>query len=92
MNIDLGNIESIEQLHLKLKDGLEFPEFYGKNWDAFWDAITGIITLSEPLEFDNWISFEKRFPRDSRILKELAEEYNSESHPHSINIKAGNSS
>jgi hypothetical protein len=24
----------------KLSDALGFPDFYGRNWDAFWDSIT----------------------------------------------------
>lgn len=45
----------------ELKKALNFPDYYGENWDAFWDCInrdcdadfitiTGIKTLSDDLK------------------------------------------
>jgi RNAse (barnase) inhibitor barstar len=31
---------SARSLHEKLAAALGFPDYYGKNWDAFWDCIT----------------------------------------------------
>ncbi|MFI1170120.1 barstar family protein [Streptomyces melanogenes] len=27
------------------------PYFYGRNWDAFWDAVTGLVRIPEPSAF-----------------------------------------
>ncbi|WP_240478314.1 barstar family protein [Photobacterium aquae] len=39
MRIDLRMIESKIQLHELMANCLGFPDFYGKNWDAFWDCL-----------------------------------------------------
>lgn len=57
---------------------LEFPEFYGKNWDAFWDVITGSIELPERIEFDNWSELVKALPTEADILKSIFIDFNKE--------------
>nr|WP_257207653.1 barstar family protein [Bacillus cereus] len=32
-----------KEFYLLFKEKLEFPDFYGENWDAFWDCITGSV-------------------------------------------------
>ncbi|WP_268800413.1 barstar family protein [Pseudomonas huanghezhanensis] len=36
---------SAEELHCVLRGALGFPGWQGCNWDAFWDAITGLIEM-----------------------------------------------
>jgi ribonuclease inhibitor len=51
MQIDISSVESEEQLHALLSSALSLPDFYGHNWDAFWDSITGMIELPANIEF-----------------------------------------
>jgi RNAse (barnase) inhibitor barstar len=74
--IDLGNISSVQELHLKFKTELGFPEFYGMNWDAFWDAITGLVEMPEQLTLSNWSALESTLGSDSEILKGLIVNFN----------------
>ncbi len=37
--IDLTGCKYIYELHQRIQEALEFPEYYGKNLDAFWDCI-----------------------------------------------------
>jgi ribonuclease inhibitor len=74
--IDLGHIDSVQELHLKLKTELGFPEYYGMNWDAFWDAITGLVEMPEELILINFEKLEVALPSDAEILKDLIREYN----------------
>lgn len=76
MTIDLGNINTVQELHLKFKTELGFPDFYGMNWDAFWDAITGLVEMPEELILINFEQLEDMLPSDAEILKELVTEYN----------------
>lgn len=78
--INVNNVKTIEELHGILKDKLGFPDFYGMNWDAFWDTITGLVTMPKRLILIGWFNIESRLPRDSRIMKECLEELN-ESYP-----------
>ncbi|WP_028865068.1 barstar family protein [Psychromonas aquimarina] len=79
MQIDLCSIESNEQLHKHLSSSLLFPDFYGMNWDAFWDCITDLIVLPETIEFLNSQSLKAKLPESYTQLKEcftdLALEY-----------------
>ncbi|MFJ5518048.1 barstar family protein [Streptomyces griseoluteus] len=42
ITIDVSEVSDESALHLLLKQKLGFPDFYGMNWNAFWDAITGL--------------------------------------------------
>ena len=37
--LDLTGCRYLAELHQRIKEALDFPEYYGKNWDAFWDCI-----------------------------------------------------
>jgi RNAse (barnase) inhibitor barstar len=68
IEIDLTNISSSEDLHTALKEALEFPSFYGMNWNAFWDAITGLIEMPETLRLKGWAVFSQRLPDEAQYL------------------------
>lgn len=76
VNIDLSNIETPKELQIVLKEKLEFPDFYGKNWNAFWDAITGLVELPESIVFENWKDLEKNMPEEASYLKNMLNEFN----------------
>lgn len=75
MEIDLGAVESVEQLHVLFQETFCFPSYYGRNWDAFWDAITGLVELPPRIRLLGWQQFESRFPRDARIMRECLTDY-----------------
>ncbi|HWO97346.1 MAG TPA: barstar family protein [Bacillus sp. (in: firmicutes)] len=77
VTIDVTNIKTANELHLLLKEKLEFPDFYGENWDAFWDAITGLVApLPNKVIFHGWSELEKNLPSDAKIMKECFHDYN----------------
>ncbi|WP_340014400.1 barstar family protein [Paenibacillus sp. FSL K6-1318] len=78
--IDVTNINSSPQLHQLLRNNLGFPEFYGMNWDAFWDAITGLVEMPQKLILVGWKFVEDHIPQDAARMKELLNRLN-EKHP-----------
>lgn len=42
--VDFTDCKTIWDFHQRIKKAFHFPDFYGQNWDAFWDL------LSEPRE------------------------------------------
>ncbi len=38
--INLSGAKSVYDIHEKIQDGLNFPDYYGKNLDALWDCLT----------------------------------------------------
>ena len=69
VTIDLSEINSPRQLHASLAAALAFPSMYGMNWDAFWDAITGLVDMPQQLELRGWPAFAARLPDEAAILQ-----------------------
>ncbi|WP_273128127.1 barstar family protein [Bacillus weihaiensis] len=79
--LDVSAVQASTDFHYLLKKNLDLPDFYGMNWDAFWDAITGLIELPETLIFEGWSNVEERLPKDSKIFINLLNDFN-EQNPH----------
>lgn len=73
VTIDLSEINTARQLHAALAAALGFPAFYGMNWDAFWDAITGLVDMPQQLELRGWPAFAAHLPRDAALLRRCLE-------------------
>ena len=71
VTIDLSDINSPRQLHAALAAALGFPSFYGMNWDALWDAITGLVETPQQLELRGWPAFATRLPADAAMLQRI---------------------
>ena len=39
VTLDLTGCRSLGEIHQRIKKAFDFPDFYGENWDAFWDLI-----------------------------------------------------
>jgi ribonuclease inhibitor len=76
VSINISDIKSIEELHQLLKSKLDFPAFYGMNWDAFRDSITGLVQMPDGLEIIGLEQFSKTFPKDAQIFIECLNDYN----------------
>lgn len=37
--LDLTDCRFLGEIHLRIKKAFDFPDFYGENWDAFWDLL-----------------------------------------------------
>ena len=81
--IDFRKVQYYAEVHRVIKDALDFPDYYGENWDAFWDCITDMVG-EEPMHItiiglDN---IERRFSDTAekmiRILKQAKHWCNNE--------------
>ncbi|WP_017592809.1 barstar family protein [Nocardiopsis potens] len=71
VRIDLSGVADADGLHRLLKRELGFPAFYGRNWNAFWDAVTGLVETPGALHFTGWPDFTARLPEDAETLRSL---------------------
>ena len=39
VTLDLTDCRFLGEIHLRIKRAFDFPDFYGENWDAFWDLL-----------------------------------------------------
>lgn len=69
LEIDLGEVASADEIHCILRDALGFPGWYGCNWDAFWDAITGLVEMPVRLRISGWNRLSRRFPEDAKLMQ-----------------------
>ncbi len=62
-HLDLTGCRTWQTLHQRVKDTFDFPDFYGQNWDAFYDlmctevdidrlVISGVYTMPVELRED----------------------------------------
>jgi len=69
VEIDLSRVTSSSELHSILSKALGFPGWYGGNWDAFWDAITGLVSMPAQLKISGWDSFSRRLPSEAKLMQ-----------------------
>jgi ribonuclease inhibitor len=79
VTIDVSSVGNKLELHNLLAESLSFPSFYGRNWDAFWDAITGLVEMPAVLEVRGIEHLKRSLPRDAvqlmKCLKNLGEDH-----------------
>ncbi|MFE5990557.1 barstar family protein [Streptomyces sp. NPDC056453] len=73
--IDVSGLTDERALHLLLKQERGFPDFYGSNWDAFWDAITGLVWIPDHLRFLGWEQLMADVPRGAALLRRALDSY-----------------
>ncbi len=39
VTLDVTGCKSLGELHRRIREAFDFPDFYGQNWDAFWDLL-----------------------------------------------------
>ncbi len=39
VTLDLTGCKYLGEIHQRIKEAFDFPDFYGENWDAFWDLL-----------------------------------------------------
>ncbi|MCA8829055.1 barstar family protein [Hymenobacter pini] len=75
MTLDLTGITSKAAIHQLFKEKFGFEDWYGANWDAFWDSIVAIVEMPPVLTLINWQEFAEHCPRDMQILREVIDDY-----------------
>lgn len=77
--MNLAIPHSIDIFHEIIKTDLNFPNFYGANWDAFWDTITGIVELPNKVIFYNYNTFLTNWNEKAKPLEDIVKNFNSSS-------------
>lgn len=72
VTIELKKVSTKEELQILLKQKLDFPDYYGENWDT----ITVLVELPEKIIFKHWSDLEKSIPDEANSLKEMLNNFN----------------
>ena len=78
IELHLREISSASDLHELLFSSLKLPDYYGKNWDAFWDVIENKNVLPKELVLHNWSALESNLPKEAQLMKDCLTDYQNE--------------
>ena len=80
IELDLTGCRGLSEIHERIRIAFGFPEWYGKNWNAFWDLLwsecdaDGVVVKGEkdlPEEFENSLeTMYKILERNASFRKE----------------------
>lgn len=73
--LDFTNVTHYLEIHFIIRNELDFPDYYGGNWDAFWDCLTDMYGRPVHIEIIGMEVLEQKFEDDARILKETLVEF-----------------
>lgn len=75
--IDFTSCKTLGEVHLVIKEELEFPDFYGENLDALWDSLTGLMYVPANVTIKKGGSREltKEIDKIIQVFEEAKEEY-----------------
>lgn len=88
--LDFSQIKNYSELHEIIKKELDFPDYYGRNWDAFWDCLTDMVGRPVHVEIRGLERLEQKFEEDAKKMLELLKEwkhYNSDRYAEQIIVE-----
>lgn len=73
--IDFTNVQSYLEMHFAIRNALDFPDYYGCNWDAFWDCLTNMLGRPIHIVVIGLDVIERKFGNAARNLVEIFKEF-----------------
>ena len=73
--IDFTNVKYYLEMHYVIKEALDWPDYYGRNWDAFWDLLTNMVGRPIYIEIIGIENIEKRFDNTAFKMIEILREF-----------------
>ena len=88
--LDFRNVKNYTDMHRIIKRELDFPDYYGGNWDAFWDCLTDMRGRPIHIEILGLDTLRQKCDEKASILVETLRElkhYNDDKYAHEIKIE-----
>lgn len=73
--IDFKDVKDRYNMFEIISTVMEFPDYFGNNWDAFWDCITDMANLEIKIDVLNFDVLKKVAEKDSTIFIELMTDF-----------------
>lgn len=73
--LDFTNVKHYLEMHFIIRQSLDFPDYYGCNWDAFWDCLTDMVGRPIHIEIIGLDIIEKKFDDAAETLLEILKEF-----------------
>ena len=72
---DFTNVKDYLEMHFVIRDALDWPDYYGCNWDAFWDCLTDMIGRPIHIEILGLDVIERRFDDAAKMMVDTLREF-----------------
>jgi len=73
--LDFTNVKHYLEMHFVIREALDFPDYYGCNWDAFWDCLTNMIGRPIHIEIIGLEVIERKFDDAAKKMIETLKEF-----------------
>ena len=73
--IDFTNVKSYLEMHFVIQKALDWPDYYGCNWDAFWDCLTNMVGRPIHIEIMGLDVIERKFDDAAKMLIDTLREF-----------------
>jgi ribonuclease inhibitor len=77
VEIELSGVTKNEEVHDRLAAGFGFPDYYGKNWDAFWDCVTTLDPMPKKIKIKGMKFMATALPHDAAIFEKSLRDFRS---------------
>ena len=77
-------------MHFTIRQALDLPDYYGCNWDAFWDCLTDMVGRPIHIEIIGLDVIERNFDDAAKMMIETLREfkhYDDDYYAHEIQIE-----
>ena len=69
--LDFSKVQYFDEIHKIIKDALDFPDYYGENWSAFWDCLTDMVDDPIRIQIFGLDVFQRKFPESCAKMLEI---------------------
>ena len=73
ITLDLTGCKYLGEIHQRIKKAFDFPDFYGENWDAFWDLLRSECDADKVVVGGDSVS--KELSTSVQTMKGILEEF-----------------
>ena len=73
IELDLTGCKYLAEIHERIRVAFDFPEWYGKNWDAFWDLIRSECDADKVI-IRGELTLPKEFEESLAVMHEILED------------------
>ena len=87
INVDLSGATSKEDIHRRMAESFSFPDYYGMNWDAFWDCTTTLDPMPRKIRISGLKQIEENLPKEATHLKRWLEQFRAEPDGKTISVE-----
>ena len=73
--IDFTEVQHYLEMHHIIRQALDWPDYYGCNWDAFWDCLTDMVGRPVHIEIIGLNIVEQKFGDEAKTMIDILKEF-----------------